>query len=142
MFWILAVNLFKSECISESTFEILLLTFVIFVGSDIPVPVIKQVFLSKTSVTMYILFDDGSQIRKPDIIVTTDVSPFNYRDYDLKAFFEIDDELFKKLSNNKITDVKLYTKSKSFNDKFGEKIRARFNCLVNDTYKLIKRFRN
>lgn len=91
---------------------------------------------------VYILFDDGSQIRKPDIIVTTDVSPFNYRDYDLKAFFEIDDQLYEKLSNNKITDVKLFTKSQSFNDKFGEKIRARFNCLVNDTYKLVKRFRN
>ena len=60
MFWILAVNLFKFAWISESTFEILLLTFVIFVGSFIPLPFIKQVLLSKTSVTTYILFDTGS----------------------------------------------------------------------------------
>ena len=58
----LAVNLFKSLWISESTFEILLLTFVTFVGSDIPVPVIKQVLLSKTSVTVYNLFDAGSKV--------------------------------------------------------------------------------
>ena len=72
-----AVNLFKSECMSESTFEILLLTFVIFVGSDIPVPVIKQVFLSKTSVTMYILFDAGSKeevILSPHCVPSANVS--------------------------------------------------------------------
>ena len=49
-------------CISESTFETLLLTLVTFVGSDIPVPDIKHVFLSKTSVTTYILFEAGSKI--------------------------------------------------------------------------------
>ena len=47
---------------SESTFEILLLTLVTFLGSVIPVPDIKHVFLSKTSVTTYILFEDGSII--------------------------------------------------------------------------------
>ena len=43
---------------SESTFEILLDTLVIFVGSFIPDPFIKQVLLSKTSVTTYNLFED------------------------------------------------------------------------------------
>ena len=62
MFWILAVNLFKSLCRSESTFETLLLTLVTFLGSEIPVPNIKHVFLSKTSVTTNILFEDGSKI--------------------------------------------------------------------------------
>ena len=57
---------------SESTFEILLLTFVIFLGSVIPVPVIKHVFLSKTSVTMYILFDAGS---KDDVILSPHCVP-------------------------------------------------------------------
>ena len=45
---------------SESTFEILLLTFVIFVGSFIPLPFIKHVVLLKTSVTTYNLFVAGS----------------------------------------------------------------------------------
>ena len=44
---------------SESTFEILLLTFVIFVGSFMPLPFIKHVVLLKTSVTMYNLFVAG-----------------------------------------------------------------------------------
>ena len=56
-----AVNLFKFGCMSESTFEILLLTFVIFLGSFIPLPLIKQVLLSKISVTTYNLFDAGSK---------------------------------------------------------------------------------
>ena len=46
---------------SESTFEILRLTFVIFVGSFIPLPFIKHVLLSKTSVTTYNLFVAGSK---------------------------------------------------------------------------------
>ena len=58
----LAVNLLRSLWISESTFEILLDTLVIFLGSFIPAPFIKQVFLSKTSVTTYNLFDAGSNV--------------------------------------------------------------------------------
>ena len=62
---------------SESTFEILLLTFVTFVGSVIPVPVIRHVFLSKTSVTMYILLDAGSKeevISSPHCVPSANVS--------------------------------------------------------------------
>ena len=62
MFWMFAVKVFKFSWISESTFEILLLTFVTFVGSEIPVPEIKHVFSSKTSATVYNLFDAGSKV--------------------------------------------------------------------------------
>ena len=47
---------------SESTFETLRVTFVILFGLVIPVPEIRQVFSSKTSVTTYNLFEAGSKV--------------------------------------------------------------------------------
>ena len=72
MFWILAANLFKFGCKSESIFDNLRVTLVTFLGSLIPVPVIKQVFLSKTSVTVYSLFETGS---KDDVILSPHWDP-------------------------------------------------------------------
>ena len=67
-----AVNWFKLGWRSESIFDTLRVTFVTFVGSEIPVPVIKQVFLSNTSVTVYILFDAGS---KSSVILSPHCEP-------------------------------------------------------------------
>ena len=87
---------------------------------------------------VYILFDDGTQIRKPEIDVGTEVSNSKYRRFDLKAAFLIDEELFEKLSSNRITDIKLFEITQEFDEKYGDKVKSRFNCLVNDTFTLIK----
>ena len=72
MFCIFAVNLFKFGCRSESIFEIRRVILVTFLGSEIPVPVIKQVFSSNTSVTTYSLFDIGSKL---DVILSPHWDP-------------------------------------------------------------------
>ena len=51
MFWTFAVSVFKFACKFESTFIIFLVTFDIKLASEIPVPLKRQVFLPKTSVT-------------------------------------------------------------------------------------------
>ena len=83
-----------------------------------------------------IIFDDGEMLDYPQEKIDVSVSKKDYRDYDVKAVFLMDNELIKKVKTNLITDVWLYVYDVSPPKFYAQEIQAKFNCLIENTYLL------
>lgn len=85
-----------------------------------------------------IIFDDGEMLTYPQAEIDVSVSRKEHRDYDVKAVLVMDNELIMKIRKSLITDLRLYVYDISPPKFYAQKIQAKFNCLIDNTY-LIKK---
>ena len=83
-----------------------------------------------------IIFDDGEMLDYPQAEIDVSVSRKDYRDYDVSATLIMNNELVNKMRANLITDFRLYIYDSSPSKEYAQKIQAKFNCLIDNTYTL------